>query len=156
MIAPMMRDIILAFAVTLVICLTGAALHSGLGGMGGVSGAMQNAVISAIFYTPACAFIGMATCRMFKSPLMLTVLSALAAVVWVTLKTGRASPLKTVQMYGHTLYVDGQATLAGYAYEATTPFTAMALAGVIWMVASMLSGASVLPARSPRPVPQCS
>ena len=128
-----LRDIIVCFAGLLVACMTGVALHLGLGGPGGISGGFQNSVISAVFYTPLCAFIAIASLRILKSPLAFTAMSASAAVVWAGIKAQQASPLKTVQMYGSTLYVDGQITLLGLMYELATPLAIMALGGAIYL-----------------------
>ena len=53
-----------------------------------------------------------------------------SAFVWAGIKAQQASPLKTVQMYGHTLYLDGQVTVAGLAYELATPLMVMAIGGL--------------------------
>lgn len=129
----MLRDIVLCFAALVVICMTGAALHLALGGLGGASGALQNSVISAVFYTPLCAFIVIAGLRLFKSPLVFTLMSASAAIVWAGIKAQQAAASKTVQTYGHVLYVDGQVTIAGLIYELATPLSVMALGGAIYL-----------------------
>lgn len=130
-----LRDIVLTFSALLVACMTGAALSLGLGAPGGVSGALQNSVISAVFYTPLCAFISIAGLRMLKSPLAFTLMAATAAIAWAGLKAQQASPLKTVFLYGHVLYVDGQVTLAGLLYELVTPLSLMALGGSVFLAA---------------------
>lgn len=130
---PVLRDIVVCFAALLVACMTGAALHLGLGGPGGISGGFQNSIISAVFYTPLCAFIVIAALRVLKSPVAFTLMSASAAIVWAGIKAQQASPLKTVQMYGYTLYVDGQVTVFGLLYELATPFSLMALGGALFL-----------------------
>ena len=125
-----LRDIMLCFAALIVICMTGAALHISLGGDGGISGAFQSSIISAIFYTPLCAFIAISTLRILKSVSAFCLMSGSAAFVWAGIKAQQASPLKTVQMYGHTLYLDGQVTVAGLAYELATPLMVMAIGGL--------------------------
>lgn len=130
-----LRDIIVCFAALLVACMTGAAIHLGLGGPGGISGAFQNSVISAVFYTPLCAFIIIASLRVLKSPVAFTLMSSSAAIVWAGIKAQQASPIKTVQMYGYTLYVDGQVTLWGLLYELATPLSVMALCGGAFLLA---------------------
>ena len=128
-----LRDIVLCFAALLVTCMTGAALHLALGGPGGISGGLQNSVISAVFYTPLCAFVVIGGLRVLKSPLAFTLMSASAALTWAGIKAQQASTLKTVQMYGYTLYVDGQVTLWGLIYELATPLTVMALGGAVFI-----------------------
>lgn len=129
-----LRDIMLCFAALVVTCMTGAALHLALGGAGGASGALQNSVISAVFYTPLCAFIAIAALRILKSPPVFTLMSASAAVVWAGIKAQQASASKTVQAYGHVLYIDGQVTLAGLIYELATPLSVMALGGAVYLL----------------------
>lgn len=135
-----LRDIVVCFAGLLVACMTGTALHLGLGGPGGISGGFQNSIISAVFYTPLCAFIAIASLRVLKSPVAFTLMSASAAIVWAGIKAQQASPIKTVQMYGYTLYVDGQVTVFGLLYELATPLTVMALCGCAYLLARRQKG----------------
>lgn len=128
-----LRDIMLTFAALLVVCMTGAALSLGLGAQGDISGGFQNSFISAVFYTPLCAFIIIGALRVLKSPLAFTLMSGSAAVIWAGIKAQQASPLKTVQMYGQTLYVDGQVTIAGLFYELATPLSVMAIGGAVFL-----------------------
>lgn len=129
-----LRDIMLCFAALTVICMTGTAVHLALGGEGGVSGAFQTSIISAVFYTPLCAFIAIASLRVLKSIAAFCLMSGSTAFVWAGIKAQQASHMKTVQMYGHTLYLDGQVTVAGLVYELATPLTVMALGGICALV----------------------
>lgn len=135
-----LRDIVVCFAGLVVACMTGAALHIGLGGPGGISGGFQNSIISAVFYTPLCAFIVIASLRILKSPVAFTLMSASAAIMWAGIKAQQASPLKTVQMYSYTLYIDGQVTVFGLLYELATPLSVMALCGGTFLLARRQKG----------------